>query len=875
MVNGGLPPTAVGSATLLPGAVDLRGPQGCDARGMPPSSEPGTPAPARPPPLPLTWPAAFFGLIFGVAMTYAPYEFQQAIFRPLYPYVRTMGVAFLGSSIVLMATMLYPQAPRWLDMLGRIVFGAVTALYWWVLNVLTGAFTGILVYPLLLGGLALEASPVWRRREVFRGVVALTATCFGLVMLAVPERFPPTFYAELLPRFPLLGLCLLLGGVGLLAPLEPRWPRLKRLLLGILGLAFCTLSVTMMRIGSGPAATLYLSFTLACAASALGFRPRTPRSVGWKLLRGLAFAGLVPMLALGGVAAFLAQRAIERQVRDDTSRAASGEAHFLMRYVVDARESLQLSLESPGFYPAFSSRSPELLEPHLRNIAQVSAFEDALVLDAEGQVLATSYGGPLLTHDFADEDFHQVVRQTGAAYISRPFHSPQGKPQVAVVLPFPNHGQVEGMLVGLLSLQRLSAAVTPAAQRFRVQVVDQRGQQLLRDTEPGAQLLRQAQVPTALIPSLASAEEGVVEAYGLEQKRLLAAEARVEGTEWMVVVTQDLGVAYRTITRTSVAFVGLLAMGVVLMLVLSQFVARDVIRRLGQLREATALIARGDLGRRVPEEEEDDELGELCRSFNDMARRTEAAQAELREAVRAREEFLSVASHELRTPLTPLKGFAALTLQRMEKGEDFPERERFLKALRSMSRQTDRLHRLVDDLLDTSRIQAGRFELERQQMDWVPLVREVLERFELRGQEGLRFLFEPPPTPVEGLWDGPRLEQVVTNLLSNAVRYSPQGGTVQVRFVLTSDYAELQVRDEGIGIPPESVASLFQPFARASNATSRHFGGLGLGLFICREIVQRHGGDIWAESPGPHQGSAFHVRLPRSQPAVSPVAAAG
>jgi signal transduction histidine kinase len=807
-------------------------------------------------------------------MTYAPYEFQQAIFRPLYPYVRTMGVAFLGSSIVLMATMLYPHAPRWLDMLGRIVFGAVTALYWWVLNVRIGAVTGILIYPLLLGGLALEASPAWRRREVFRGVVALIATGFGLLMLGMPERFPQAFYASLLPRFTPLGFFLLLVGVGLLAPLEQRWPRLKRVLLGALGLSFFVLAGTMVRIGSGPAAALYLSFTLACAASALGFRPRTPRSVGWKLLRGLAFAGLVPMLALGGVAAFLAQRAIERQVRDDTSRAASGEAHFLMRYVVDARESLQLSLESPGFYPAFSSRSPELLEPHLRNIAQVSAFEDALVLDAEGQVLATSYGGPSPVRDFADQDFHQVVRQTGAGYISRPFHGPKGKPQVAVALPFPNHGQVQGMLVGLLSLQRLSAAVTPAAQRFRVQVVDQRGGLLLRDTDPDAELLSEAQVPTALTPALASAEEGVVEAFGPEHGRLLAAEARVEGTEWKVVVTQDLGVAYGAITRTSVAFVGLLAMGVVLMLVLSQFVARDVIRRLGQLREATALIARGDLGRRVPEEE-DDELGELCRSFNDMASRTEAAQAELREAVRAREEFLSVASHELRTPLTPLKGFAALTLQRMEKGEDFPERERFLKALRSMSRQTDRLHRLVDDLLDTSRIQAGRFELERQQLDLVPLVREVLERFELRGQEGLHFLLEAPPTPVVGLWDGPRLEQVVTNLLSNAVRYSPQGGTVQVRFILTSDHAELQVRDEGIGIPPESLASLFQPFARASNATSRHFGGLGLGLFICREIVQRHGGDIWAESPGPHRGSSFHVRLPRSQPAVRPVAAAG
>jgi signal transduction histidine kinase len=159
-------------------------------------------------------------------------------------------------------------------------------------------------------------------------------------------------------------------------------------------------------------------------------------------------------------------------------------------------------------------------------------------------------------------------------------------------------------------------------------------------------------------------------------------------------------------------------------------------------------------------------------------------------------------------------------------------------------------------------------------VDLVPLVREVIERFELRGTEGLRFFFDSPEEPVEGVWDGPRLEQVVTNLLSNAVRYSPHGGTVRASFHFTPEWVELRVRDEGIGIPPESLAQLFQPFARASNATARHYGGLGLGLFICREIVQRHGGTIWAESPGAQQGSCFHVRLPRHVPVALPIPSA-
>ncbi|PTL84861.1 ATP-binding protein [Vitiosangium sp. GDMCC 1.1324] len=829
--------------------------------------------PARTPSMPLTWPAAMFGLMFGVAMTYAPYEFHAAYFRPLYPYVRPMGVAFLASSIVLLATMLYRHAPRWLDVLGRVGFGAVTGLYWWMLNVRTGSLTGAILYPLLLAGVALETSPSWRKREVFRGVVALVALSFGLLMLVAREHFPPVFHASLSPLLVPLGLVFLGCGAGLLAPLDSRWPPLPRVLFGLLAVAFALHSWGLSRIGMGPAATVYVIFTLSCAAASVGFRPRAPHTVGFKLLRGLAFAGLVPLLALGGLAARLAQGAIERQVRDDTVRAAAGEADFLVRYLDDARESLQLLLESPGFRSAFLSRDRKLLELYLRNLpAQARAFDAALAVDKEGAGLAASYGKEDLG-SFSHRDFHGGVLSTGAPYVSRPYISQLGLPHVAVALPFKHDGKLEGMLVGLLSLERLSAAVTPAAQRFRVQVLDRRGLLLLRDTQPGAPLLSEAHLPGALRLHLSSNDEGVVETFGPEDQRiLLAADAPVPGTEWSVVVTQDMGVAYRAITRTSVAFIALLALGVVLMLALSQFVARDIIRRLETLVEATAAIGRGELSRRVPEEE-NDELGGLCRGFNEMASRTEAAQAELREAVRLREEFLSVASHELRTPLTPLKGFAALTLSRMERGGDFPERERTLKALRSMARQTDRLTRLVDDLLDTSRIQAGRFELERARVDLVPLVREVIERFELRGDDGLRFLLEAPEVPVEGIWDGPRLEQVVTNLLSNAVRYSPHGGSVRVSFHLTPEAVELRVRDEGIGIPSESIALLFQPFARASNATARHFGGLGLGLFICREIIQRHGGAIWAESPGAQLGSCFHVRLPRELPAPSTAAA--
>ena len=189
------------------------------------------------------------------------------------------------------------------------------------------------------------------------------------------------------------------------------------------------------------------------------------------------------------------------------------------------------------------------------------------------------------------------------------------------------------------------------------------------------------------------------------------------------------------------------------------------------------------------------------------------------------------------------------------RGDD-PEREWLLKALRSMSRQTDRLARLVDDLLDTARIQSGRFDLTCKPVDLLPVVKRGARalRAARLGGTALRAA-SPPSGPLEGVWDAARLDQVITNLLSNAVRYSPQGGTVRIslqREPLAMWNCRCAI--EGIGIPPESLTRLFHPFSRASNATSRHFGGLGLGLFICREIVERHGGTIWAESAGCAEG---------------------
>jgi PAS domain S-box-containing protein len=244
---------------------------------------------------------------------------------------------------------------------------------------------------------------------------------------------------------------------------------------------------------------------------------------------------------------------------------------------------------------------------------------------------------------------------------------------------------------------------------------------------------------------------------------------------------------------------------------------------------------------------------DLTESLAAEQSRLRLAQAD--EAVRVRNEFLSIASHELRTPLTPLSMYLQ-TVERELKSQQVVDATVVSKA----RRQVLRLGRLIDELLDFSRIQEGRLALERREVDLSLLVREVADDFRAVSPSHEIVVAQPGPVRVDA--DRSRLEQVLVNLLQNAVKYSPAGGRIEVRVAVDGSEAAVTVSDSGIGIPEDDQAKLFQRFFRAGNAASRHFGGLGLGLFLSHEIVVRHGGRFEVRSE-PGRGSAFTFRLPR------------
>jgi len=285
-----------------------------------------------------------------------------------------------------------------------------------------------------------------------------------------------------------------------------------------------------------------------------------------------------------------------------------------------------------------------------------------------------------------------------------------------------------------------------------------------------------------------------------------------------------------------------------------------------------ALTSQGDIIREV-ELGRPDHAGRT-RTYQALASRMLDANAQARGVVvvlrdvtaqkdleRMKSNFLSVISHELRTPLHSIKGFVDIILM----GKTGPVTEIQRDFLSTVQQQTGHLQRLIDDLLEFSRMEAGQIKLRIGPVALGQVVAQVVGKLTpLAGSAGLRLVncVAPDFPVIEG--DQMRLEQVLTNLVENAIKFTPQGGCITIGGEDLGEQVRLWVQDTGIGIPPAELERIFDRFYQVDSGSSRLYRGTGLGLTICRHIVAHHGGRIWAESDGRH-GSTFHFVLPKEQ----------
>jgi signal transduction histidine kinase len=234
----------------------------------------------------------------------------------------------------------------------------------------------------------------------------------------------------------------------------------------------------------------------------------------------------------------------------------------------------------------------------------------------------------------------------------------------------------------------------------------------------------------------------------------------------------------------------------------------------------------------------------------------------LTEAEQLKDEFIGIAAHELRNPLAVLKGYAHMLLFQNKRGQGAELADWQMEALLSIDQSTLRLVELTEDLLDVTRLQSGGLKLYPEPTDLVALVRRVVKRLHMTTERHTLSIVTTLPYLVIQV-DAGRIQQVLGNLLSNAIKYSPQGGPIEltIREDGETNMVLLSIRDQGIGIPLHEQARIFGRFARADNTHAHGIGGTGLGLYLCRELVERQEGRIWFESVE-GQGSTFFIALP-------------
>ena len=305
-----------------------------------------------------------------------------------------------------------------------------------------------------------------------------------------------------------------------------------------------------------------------------------------------------------------------------------------------------------------------------------------------------------------------------------------------------------------------------------------------------------------------------------------------------------------------VAFVAGSVGALLIALRLGQVIARPV---MALSSTASEISSRNDYSLRATKEGQD-EIGTLVETFNDMVSQVERRAEDLRAANRLKDDFLATLSHELRTPLNAMVGW--LQLLRMKPNDPVMAE----RALASLERNTKIQVRLIEDLLDVSSIASGKLRLSFEPVDLATILQMAIDVVRPTADaKSVSLLGAADTSPHLVVGDAARLEQVVWNLLSNAIKFTAPGGHVNITIDTVGDEHRIRVADDGIGIESEFLPHVFDRFRQADGSRTRRHGGLGVGLAIARELTERHGGRVVAESPGIGQGATFSMFLPKAR----------
>ncbi len=607
-------------------------------------------------------------------------------------------------------------------------------------------------------------------------------------------------------------------------------------------------------------------------------RPGTPRPWPLRWHLALLIAGaMLPVVVFSGVIVLQLSSRMQDEAEQRLQRSAHTITWAFDREVDASMRTLHALAQSEhldqGELDAFHAEA-------LRVQRTQPSWLAVLLLDAKGQQLVNSampWGEPL-PHANEPESLRRVLETRQPLVGDMAQGSRNRRWAFPIRVPVLREGQVIYVLSAVITPQALADIVkrlqSPDDEKveFTRGIIDRHGTVAYRTREP-ERFIGASSTPHFLQNIQGEATEGVFRSVTLEGIPSYVAFSRSPLSGWTSAVVVSVGVIDGPFRRSLLAIAVSGGLAILVSVAGALVFARRFARGIRSVAVAAEALAGGAQPRVEPSLiAEVDRLGQSLESSARRLRQHEEeeqrARTALEAAVRARDEFLSLASHELKTPLTSLMLQTQLLQGQQRRGEHLPP-ERVQRVLDQTARQTQRLARLVNDMLDISRLSAGKLALETETFNLAELASDVVGKLGPQLSEARCEVSVYAAEPVVGTWDRYRLEQVLTNLLMNAARYA-SGKPVEIFVRRIDQRAELRVHDNGRGIAPEDHERIFRKFERAVGSRGE-VSGLGLGLFIVREIVEMHGGTVSVDS-APGQGAAFTVVLPLRPAPESPSA---
>ena len=541
-----------------------------------------------------------------------------------------------------------------------------------------------------------------------------------------------------------------------------------------------------------------------------------------KRLFALIFAVTAPLLLLAAAFVVVSVRDAQDRAEQESEAIARAGAVATGSFIDGHVRALQAI--SAGVRDAPNLTEDQLREEILLRLGVNPEWDGMSVVDSHGIVLAGSL--PDSTGiDLSGREYLREVFATGRPAVSDGVLTVgQGVPSILIAAPVPFSDGTTGAVIGQLTLSTISDALTRSlTTNSRVGLIDGSGQTLIHTDPTRAAALTQVSDRPEVIAGHRG-ETGTVEVER-DGRSMLVAYAPVEPLGWVVTVAEDSSAA---------------------------FAYADAIARRGAILVGVAIVAVIACGWYVG--------SRMGRSYDELqaARLAEAeARRRAEAALRSRDEFISIASHELRNPVAAIRGFGQLMQRRLARGtlagDDLDE---YIDSIVSSGAY---LSRLVEDLLNVSRLEGGRMDLRMEAVDLEELVQRATTEAPLKEHP---LVIDRPPHPVVITLDADRITQVLVNLLENAAKYSPAASEIHLRVESDASEVRISVTDYGIGLPPEELERLFTPFGRATNARDANIPGLGLGLYVSRRLAEAHGGTLLATSAGAGRGSTFTLVLP-------------